>query len=116
MGCIQLEGLEFYAYHGHYDVEKVVGTKFVVDLTIETNLSSAGKSDKLSDTINYQEVYQLIKEVMKNKSNLIENVAQNILNAIHDTFRNLGSVTVKISKMNPPLGGRVKCVSVTMSR
>lgn len=116
MGCIHLEGMEFYAYHGHYDVEKVVGTKFVVDLTLETDLKVAGKSDKLEDTINYQEIYKVIQEVMKHKSNLIENVAHRIMNAVYDRFETINKATVKLSKMNPPLGGKLKCVSVTMSR
>ena len=116
MGSIHLEKMEFYAYHGHYEVEKVIGTKFMVDITIETNLDKAGETDNLEDTINYQEVYRLIQEVMKEKSNLIEHVAKNILDALYTHFKHIDKIVVKLSKMNPPLGGKLKCVSVTMER
>ena len=58
MGTILLEGMEFFAYHGHFKEEQIIGTKFIVELEIEYDSSTAEKSDKLHDALNYQEVYQ----------------------------------------------------------
>jgi len=116
MGLIQLENMEFYAYHGHYKEEQIVGSKFLVSLTIKTDLKKASKTDNLIDTINYHKAYLVVKEEMNKKSNLIENTASRILNAIYENFPAITYASVKISKINPPIGGKVDCVSVTLER
>jgi dihydroneopterin aldolase len=116
MGLIQLENMEFYAYHGHYKEEQIVGSKFLVSLTIKTDLTAASKSDNLKDTVNYHKAYLVVKEEMNKKSNLIENTASRILNAIYENFPAITYASVKISKINPPIGGKVDCVSVTLER
>ena len=117
MGLIQIENMEFYAFHGHYREEQIVGSKFLVDLTIEADMSVPASSDNLRDAINYQVAYQLVKEEMKKKSKLLENIAKRILDTVYDNFPDIGRATVKISKMNPPVGGgRIEKVSVTLTR
>ena len=116
MGLISLENMEFYAFHGHYKEEQIVGNRFLVNLTIETNMDKAADSDSLEDTLNYQAVYQLVKKEMLKKSHLLENIASRILNALYSHFKSIDSATVKVSKMNPPMGGRMECVSVTLTR
>ena len=115
MGNIRLEKMQFYAYHGHYPEEKVVGTKFEVDLMMESSLNAAGKSDDLVDTLNYQEAYEVVKEVMGNSYNLLEHIAHQILTNLKSQFSQLEFAQVKISKMNPPMGGQMQCVSVEMN-
>ncbi|NBC82397.1 MAG: dihydroneopterin aldolase [Bacteroidetes bacterium] len=114
MGKIRLERMQFYAYHGHYPEEKVAGTKFEIDLTLETSLKKAGISDELTDTLNYQEAYAIVREVMGNSYNLLEHIAHHILTKLKDQFSELETACVKISKMNPPMGGQMRCVSVEM--
>ncbi|MBN2669608.1 MAG: dihydroneopterin aldolase [Bacteroidales bacterium] len=117
MGLIQIEGMEFYAYHGHFAEERVVGNDFIIDITIETSLEAAAASDDIADAVNYQEIYNLIKEEMKVKSALLENIADRIINAIYIEFPDqIRFVKVKVSKMNPPLNGKIRNVSITMSR
>ncbi|OYT12618.1 MAG: hypothetical protein B6I19_09430 [Bacteroidetes bacterium 4572_114] len=72
MALISLEGMEFFAYHGCFSEEQIIGTRFVVDLYIETDMKEAEESDKLSKTINYQDVYLMVKEQMMVKSKLLE--------------------------------------------
>ena len=115
MGKILLEGMEFYAYHGHLKEEQVIGTMFIVDLEIEFETGKAEISDQLQDTVNYLEIYKCVKGVMEQKSHLLENVARRILNAVKTTFPMIHALTVKISKINPPLGGKVKQVSCILS-
>jgi dihydroneopterin aldolase len=116
MGQIDLEGLEFYAYHGHYPIEKEVGNKFIVNVSIETDCEAAGKSDRLEDALDYQKVYELIKREMAITSDLLENVATRILNQLYAEFSVIEHARVKISKMNPPMGGQIEKVSVTLNR
>ncbi len=115
MGKILLEGMEFYAYHGHFKEEQIIGTLFVVDLEFEFNTSAAETTDQLQDTVNYQEVYRIVRKVMEEKSHLLEHVARRILGTIATSFPEVVSLNVKISKINPPLGGKVKQVSCVLA-
>ncbi len=117
MGLIKIEDMEFYAFHGHYREEQIVGNRFLVDLEIETDMSAAAESDNLEDAVNYQVAYRIVKEQMRiRKSNLLENIASRILDALFSSLDGMERVTVKIRKMNPPMGGPIKSVSVTMTR
>jgi dihydroneopterin aldolase len=115
MALIALEGMEFFAYHGCFSEEQIIGTRFVVDLYIETNTKEAEESDILSKTINYQEVYLLVKEQMLIKSKLLEHVGRRIINTVLEEYPEIEYAEVKVSKMNPPLGGKLGSVSITLS-
>ena len=116
MGLIEIEGMEFYAYHGHYEEEQIVGNRFLVDLKIETDCRKAAESDEIEDAVNYQTAYKIIKSEMQKKSNLLENIAGRIVDALYENLDNMKSVSVKLSKMNPPMGGKIKKVSITMTK
>ncbi len=116
MGLIHIENMEFYAYHGHFREERIVGNKFMVDLTLETDMAKPAQSDDINDAVNYQRAYQIIKEQMEIKSHLLENIGKRILDALYEEFSNISRAEVKVSKMNPPIGGKVEKVSVRMSR
>lgn len=116
MGKIEIEGMEFYAFHGHFVEEQIVGNKFLLDICIETDTSKAEKSDNLELALDYQIVYSIIKEQMEIKSNLLENIASRILDALYEKFNNLLKTTIKVSKINPPMGGQIQRVSVTLTR
>ena len=115
MATIALEGMEFFAYHGCFSEEQIIGTRFVVDLYIEADTRQAEQTDKLSTTINYQEVFLVVKEQMGEKSKLLEHVGRRILIALKERFVEIKSARIKVSKMNPPLGGKTGSVSVTLS-
>jgi len=114
MSLITLENMEFYAYHGCFAEEQIIGTRFLVDLFLETDTSEAEDSDDLSKTVNYQEIYLLVKKEMEHKSRLLENVAHRIIEQIALDYPQVKSIKVKVSKMNPPLGGKIERVSVEM--
>ena len=116
MGLIQIENMEFYSFHGHFKEEQIVGNKFILDLTIETDMKIPSESDNLRDAVDYQRVYQIIKFQMERKSHLLENIAGRIIDAIYDEMRGVQKVTVKVSKMNPPMGGKIGSVSIVLSR
>ena len=116
MGIIEIEEMEFYAYHGHYEEERVVGNRFLLDLSIEADCDKAAKSDRIHDALNYQIAYKIIREQMQEKSHLLENIAKRILDALYENMKDIKKATIKVRKMNPPMGGQIKSVSVTMSR
>ncbi len=116
MGLIQLEEMEFYAYHGHYKEEQIVGNRFLVDLSIEADMDTAARTDDLRDALNYQTAYEIVKQEMQKKSHLLEHIATRILNSLYQNLKGVKKATVKVSKINPPLGGKTRAVSVTISR
>ncbi|MEI7594831.1 MAG: dihydroneopterin aldolase [Bacteroidota bacterium] len=117
MGLIQIENMEFYAYHGCFKEEKIIGNKFVVDAWIDANCEKAAQTDDINDAINYQIIYEIICEEMKVISNLLENIAKRIIDKIYISFPNgIDKITIKVSKLNPPLEGVIGKVSVTLSR
>ena len=111
-GTIQIEGMEFYAFHGCFKEEQIVGGKFLVDIEINCDCEMASKSDNIRDALNYQKVYEIIQAEMKIKSHLLENVAGRIADKIYAEFSYIQKIRLKISKMNPPLGGQVNKVSI----
>lgn len=116
MGKIQLEGMEFYAYHGCFKEEQIVGSKFLVELDIEADIDRPAKTDRLEDTLNYQVIYDKVKNEMSKKSSLLENIAKRILDALFSNFPVIEKAAIKVSKLNPPLGGQIEKVSVTLNR
>ena len=116
MGTIQLEGIEFYSFHGCYKEERIVGNKFLVDVGIETDLTKASLSDDIKDALNYQSVFDVIKEEMAIKSHLLENIAKRIIDSLYKKFGLIEKITIKISKINPPVNGKMNKVSVIMCR
>jgi dihydroneopterin aldolase len=74
------------------------------------------QSDNLKDAVDYQHAYRIVKQQMEKKSHLLENIAGRIIDALYFEMQGIQNVTVKVSKMNPPMGGKIGAVSVTMSR
>jgi 7,8-dihydroneopterin aldolase/epimerase/oxygenase len=116
MGKIEIDGMYFYAWHGHFDVEQLVGNDFLVDVSLETDCSMAAVTDNLDDALNYQAVYDVVKKEMMEKSRLLENVVKRILDALEAQFPVIQKAKVKVSKVNPAMGGQIQKVSVTMER
>jgi len=114
MSVISIEGMEFFAYHGCFAEEQLIGTWFVVDLFMEVDTTAAEQSDKLQETVNYMAVYHVVKKEMMVNSNLLEHVGRRILNAIKTEFKTVEKASVKVRKMNPPLGGKMDFVSLTL--
>ena len=116
MGLIRIENMEFYSFHGHFKEEQIVGNKFIVDLAIETDMKVPSESDNLKDAVDYQRVYQIIKFEMEKKSHLLEHIAGRIIDAIYSEMKGIQKITVKVSKMNPSMGGKIGSVSVELTQ
>lgn len=116
MAYIELEEMEFHAFHGCFKEERVVGNTFIVTLGFEYNSKKAQTSDNLNDTVNYQLVYDLVKEEMKIQSHLLENLAQRIADKVMANFSSIEILKVKVSKNNPSMGGKMKAVSISLDQ
>ncbi len=115
-GKVILEGLEFHAYHGVYPHERSSGNKFELDVVVETEFGESAFQDDLSGTINYEDVYALVKAEMEKPSKLLERVGHSIAEKILASFPGAIAVHISISKFNPPIGGVCRKASVTISK
>ena len=106
--------MEFKAYHGCLEQEKVRGNVFTVDFSGELDLSAAAESDNLADTLNYGEIYDIVADEMSIPSELLENVAGRIVKAIEAKFPKLISFSVRVSKKRPPVEGVAQWSRVTL--
>ena len=115
MAVITINDMRFYAHHGCFEQERVIGTHFRVDLAFTTDTSKAEVSDNISDTVSYLDVYHVVKAEMMTPSHLLEHVARRIGERVLADFAAVETVTVKVSKLNPPLGGQMESVSVELT-
>ena len=117
MGTIELENMEFFAYHGCYKQEQMIGNYFLVDVKFDYDCSKAIESDNLNDAVNYLKIYETVRGEMLKPSNLIEHVAGRIIDSLYAVFpEKILNITVKVRKMNPSLGGKLSNVSVLLTR
>ncbi len=106
--------MEFFAHHGCFKEEQIIGNRFIVNFWAECDCRKASQSDDICDALNYQEVYNIIKEEMAVTSHLLEHVAGRILKSVKARFPYVECAQVSIDKLNPPLGGRVGSSRVSM--
>ena len=114
MALIGIEGMEFHAYHGCFKEEQIIGTKFEVDFYYDVDTNDAEESDDLNQTVDYQAVYNIIKIEMAKKSALVEHVARRCMIAVIEAFPQIEDAEIVVSKLNPPVGGKMDAVSVTL--
>lgn len=104
---IKLNNMVFYGYHGVFSAERELGQRIEVDVEIKGNLGNAGKSDDLDQTVNYIDIYTIVKDIVEEgEFNLIESMGVAIADQMMDSF-DLEQLTVRVRKPQPPLGGIV---------
>ena len=116
MGQIALEGLEFFAFHGYYDEEQKIGNKYGIDLYVTTDLLAAGSTDRLAQTVNYEVLYRLVVEEMKQPARLLEHLGHRVLDRVMAELPGVRKARICVSKFNPPVGGICYRARVTLSR
>ena len=112
MGEIKITGIKLYAHHGCHPEEELIGGWYEVDVEIDTDISGAINSDKLSDTVDYSKVNDIVRGEMKVRSKLVEHVAGRIAKSLLKEIPRIEEVKVKVSKMNPPVSAEVERFSV----
>lgn len=102
---IKLEGMVFYGFHGKDPAERELGQRFQVDLEVRMDLREAGRSDNPDDTINYSQMYRIVKEILEGPSHkLLESLAETTAQRILDGFE-VESVRVRVKKPEVPMKG-----------
>ena len=115
MISIELNELEFYAYHGVYEEEKEKGNTFIVNLKVTGEFDQAVLADSLEGTIDYEKLFDLVRREMEIPSNLLEHVVGRIRSAIKNAFPEIKSISISLEKLNPPIGGNLKSTRITLS-
>ena len=114
MSSITLKNIRIFTNHGCLIEEEKIGSDYLVNLTVHANLEKAAKSDNLNDTVDYVHLQHIVKSEMSVRSKLLEQVGQRIIDRIFSEILLVTFASVTISKLNPPIGGDVEEVSVTM--
>ena len=114
---IMLKGMMFYGYHGVNPEERLVGQKFVVDVTVECSLVKPSLSDVVSDTVSYSDLFKTVKSIVEGPPhNLLESVAKNISDSILLSY-DIESISVTIKKPDVPINGaNLDYAGVTLTR
>jgi dihydroneopterin aldolase len=110
MDIIQLTGIRSYGYTGYLSEEQVLGQWFEVDLRIWLDLSAAGKSDRIEETLDYRSVIAEVKEIIStSKFALVEKLADTIITSVlkHDRVQQVEVKLHKVAAPIPDFGGRI---------
>jgi dihydroneopterin aldolase len=113
---ILLEQMVFFGYHGHAAAERELGQRFVVDVELGLDLSDAGRSDDLADTVNYVGIYDAVQSVVTGPPcNLLETVAQRIADAVLKDQR-IRWAGVRVAKPGVAIPGVLQGTAVQIRR
>src|SRR5277367_3605798 len=115
MITVALRGAEFFARHGFYPEEQLLGCKFLVDITVGFVPADELKKDSLANTVNYEQLYQIAHIQMQHPRKLIETLGQSIIDDIKNEYPYIEKAEVMIRKMHPPMPGTVDHTSVTIT-
>lgn len=101
---VHIDGIRLHARHGVLPQEQLTGNDYIINVRASYDISRAMQTDDVADTLNYAEVYNIIKEEMSVPSKLIEHVAGRIADRLMDSYSQISSVMLRITKCNPPMG------------
>lgn len=113
---IVLDSMEFRALHGCYELERKVGNRFTVDLEITAELGEVASQDSVELAVNYLTVYEVVRGQMRITQRTVERVAMNIIDAVRARFPQILHVKCSVSKLAPPLGGKLRRVTVVLEK
>jgi dihydroneopterin aldolase len=113
---VGLEGIKFYAHHGYYEEETVIGNHYILDVTVETDFSAASQADDLTQTVNYEKIYQTCSEVMAKNVKLLETISEQIIDSLKLQYPEIRKIIVRIQKLNPPFGGDVHAAVIEQTQ
>ncbi len=113
---IFIEGIKFHGYHGLTRLERQIGVRLAVDIVLEVDLSRSGRSDRVSDTIDYRKVHARVLEIGRGRSHkLLESFALVLLDSLFESFP-AERISLRVRKETPVLDGIVDSVGVELSR
>jgi 7,8-dihydroneopterin aldolase/epimerase/oxygenase len=114
MLSIQLHNLQFFAYHGLYETEKLNGNNFEVNVDIDTAIDE--KVVSLSQTVDYVAIYEIIYKRMQTATPLLETLAQDLADNIHLADNRIKKITVSVKKISAPIQNFTGTVGVSFTK
>ena len=114
MGKVKVNTIRVYAHHGCLGEETIIGSDYLIDVEVYANLQRAAISDELGDTVDYVHINHIVKQEMAVPSKLLEHVGKRILDRIFGEIPLVNKAKVAVSKINPPIGGDVEKVTITL--
>lgn len=115
IGIIELEDMRFWAHHGCLEIERTEGNLFMVDFRGEIDLSKVLVTGELADTVNYGDIYDVVKDEMAIPTDLLETITGRIAKRIADNFPEFKRFSIRVSKRRPPVDGPVAWSRVTLN-
>ena len=113
---IFLEGIKFHGFHGLTRMERQVGVRLAVDVSLELDLERSGRSDSVRSTLDYRRVHERVVEIGRKESHrLLESFAVSVLDCLLEEFP-ADSITLRVRKETPVLDGIVDSVGVELTR
>lgn len=112
MITIHLYNVKFYAHHGIHEEEKLLGNEYEINADVQFHEEHA-EINSLSQTINYVDLFEIIKQRMKIATPLLETVVMDIGNSIFEKYNYIRSITISLKKINPPITQMQGSVGVT---
>jgi dihydroneopterin aldolase len=114
---IFVTGLLIHAHHGVMEHEGKVGQRFVIDLELAVDLSSASRSDKLADTVSYSAIVDTATEVFTTRAyRLIEAAGGAVADALLEKFPKVETVRITVRKPHAPIAAIFGDAGVTITR
>jgi len=104
---VALQGIKFFAYHGFYPEEQVLGSHFIVDVSVEFPQEHHYDDDEIAHTVNYEQLNEMVATEMKRTRKLLETVVQGIVDRAKAAYPFAQIIKASITKLNPPLTGDV---------
>lgn len=115
--AVFVNGLVIHAYHGVLEHESRVGQTFILDLRLDLDLASASVSDKLMDTVGYDQVVAVASRAFQEQRfRLVEAAAGNVAAAVLGAFSRVERVRVTVRKPHAPIAAVFDDVGVTIER
>jgi len=111
---IHLHQLSFFSFHGLHEEEKIIGNYFEVSLDI--TMLNGIVVQSIDDTLNYVEVYEIVKHKMNQHTLLLEVLAANIATAIYSLNNKIHKISITIKKVTPPITNFSGQVGVTFEK
>lgn len=114
---VEIEGIQFYGFHGVPAAERAVGHRFAADVILELDLRRAGETDCLEHTVDYAAVASRVVEIGTGSPvQLVETLAERMAAALLGGFPAVSAVEVRVAKLLPPVPLAVAACAVRVRR
>ncbi len=114
MLTIALEKISFHAFHGLFPEETIIGNEFILDISVR--IPGTVPIDDLANTVNYQGIYEIAREIMAVPKPLLEEVVYQISDTLKQRYPAITHSAVTLRKMNPPMGASIRNSLVSLEK